>query len=402
MITKRLFERFSASQLSLFTECERKWYNTYILGLKQPSTVAQLFGTTLHSVAEHYLRFGEVSLAQVHVPDGVDGDKVLKVFKAGIPHLPEPPIADVETEITVQADVPGIGYIDALYRDDNQLVILDHKTAKNTRYIPSPDDLKDNIQLNVYGHWASEKYGDDTFKFQHIYYVHGLKKPKSVEVSVEVSANDIAVKWNKYTNTVSEMLTVSKLDEKKVPQNWSACTNYGGCPFVGKCHLTPYMEINVSKDRLIDTLLNPTTEKPKPIETPTRLAPVAINPPASEVKAPKPDERNILEPPTTPEPKRVRTLYIKCYPSKGSGVSPIHYPDLIAPHVQSLCKQYDVPHVSLIGQYGDGYKKLAAMVAHIGWPDEHDAIYINPIRSKGSELILDALICAADKVIEGV
>lgn len=395
MITKRLFERFSASQLGLFTECERKWYNTYILGLKQPSTPAQLFGTTLHSVAEHYLRFGEVSLAQVHVPEGVDGDKVMKVFRAGIPHLPAPPLADVETEITVQADVPGIGYIDALYRDGDRLVILDHKTAKNTRYIPSPDDLRDNIQLNVYGHWATEKYGEDTLKFQHVYYVHGLKNPKSVEVSVEVSAKEIAEKWGQYTSVVSKMLKVSKLDEIEVPQNWSACSNYGGCPFVGKCHLNPYMENDVSKDRLIDTLLSPTGEKPKPIQEPepTRLVP--INPPSkAETVSP--------ETPVQSDPKRVKTLYIKCYPSKGSGVSPIHYPDLISPHVQSLCKQYDVPHVSLIGQYGDGYKKLAAMVAHIGWPDEHDAIYINPIRSKGSELILDALICAADKVIEGV
>jgi|TARA_R110000824_G_scaffold75263_10_gene191104 hypothetical protein len=397
MTSKRLFEHFSASQLSMYSECPRKWYNNYILGMKQPSTLAQLFGTTLHSVAEHYLRFGEVSLDMVHVPDGIDGDRVVDVFRAGVPHLPEPPIADVETEINIQASVPGIGYIDALYRDNGQLVILDHKTAKNTKYIPSPEELKDNIQLNVYGHWAIENYGEDTYIFKHLYYVHGLKKPKSVEVSVEVSADEIEANWSVYENIVSKMVVTSKLDEKEVPQNWSACQNYGGCPFSGKCHLTPYGANNMSKKdtRLIDTLLeSKTSEKPKPI---------AINPPSPSPALPVVKEalpQVIKHHP----PVARRRLFIKCLPTKGpdGSLSFLNYSDLIKPYTDSLCKQYDVPHISLIGQYGDGYKKLAAMIAHVGWPEDQQTIFINPIRSKGSELILDMLIACADEVNEGI
>ena len=395
MKLKRLFERFSASQLGMFSECNRKWYNTYILGQKQPPTPSQQFGIALHSVAEHYLKFGNLVMTNIDFPDGVDRDRVIEVFEAGRKHLPIPPLADVETKIDItDAAVPAVGYIDAIYKGSNdELIILDHKTAKTTRYIPSDFELSENIQMNVYGHWALNKFDVDKLTYKHVYYVN-TSKPKSVTRTVTVSSEHIDKKWRIYQGIVDAMVSCSTLDEKKVRQNWSACQNYGGCPFVGQCHLNPYTERKMGEQRLIDTLLSQTQEKPKPIEK------IAINPPISESKSEPPEPTS--KPAVKQESTQARkTLYIKCLPSKGTA-KPIHYPDLIRPHVESLCKQYDVPHVSLIGQYGDGYKKLAAMIAHVGWPEGHDSIYINPIRSKGAELILDALIACADDVIEGV
>lgn len=80
---------------------------------------------------------------------------------------------------------------------------------------------------------------------------------------------------------------------------------------------------------------------------------------------------------------------------------PLLYSDFVAEHTEALCKQYDVPHLSLVGSYGDGYKQLAAMVAHGGWPDGVTALYIHPQQSKSASHVLDVLVALADEVIKG-
>ena len=166
--------------------------------------------------------------------------------------------------------------------------------------------------------------------------------------------------------------------------------------------------------RLIDQLLR---DKDKPKATSPDLQ--AINPPDEQVTpidpetvlvpeeqvAPVPNTSARLVP--TKEPERAvqqpKVLFIKCLPTKDfqkAFGAPVHYSDLIKPYADQICGQYDVPHLSLAGSYGQGYKDLAALVAQTGWGD-HSAIYVNPMRSKGCEHVLDILVALADVVVEG-
>ena len=49
----------SASQITTFRDCERKWYFEKIVGLTRPSTGSTELGSAVHAVLEGYLR-GEV------------------------------------------------------------------------------------------------------------------------------------------------------------------------------------------------------------------------------------------------------------------------------------------------------------------------------------------------------
>ena len=47
--------RLSASQLSAFRSCRRRWYLRWRLGFEEPSTQAQQDGTDTHLAVEHLL-----------------------------------------------------------------------------------------------------------------------------------------------------------------------------------------------------------------------------------------------------------------------------------------------------------------------------------------------------------
>ena len=168
--------------------------------------------------------------------------------------------------------------------------------------------------------------------------------------------------------------------------------------------------------RLIDQILSGTEPEKKSPKKETNLQ--AVNPPDEVVMPVVPDD---LETTPAAEPARLvptkpsmtsekvvpqlsqnRILFIGCLPSKDFKKvfgEPMHYSDLIRDLTEDICKQYDVPHISMAGSYGEGYKQLAARVAQNGWGDR-PCIYINPMRSKGCEHVLDILVALADVVME--
>ena len=398
---RRPLTHVSASQVQLFRDCPRKWYTTYVLGHFQPSTPSQELGTAIHTVAENYLQHG------IEPPESKPGD----IFKLGLPYLPAPGTGVVEGSILMEdGKVPVKGFVDFLYHaDDGTPIILDHKTTSSKRWMKAPHELALNIQMNTYARWCLTQHPDtERIILRHLYY--GTRSKFSELVEVSVKAESVYSIWNDIEATISQMIEAHAKGEKEAVQRISSCSAYGGCPFQNRC----WTKEKITMPRLIDQILSGQTPKPKKAKPDTNLQ--SVNPPDEEVMPIVPDDLPEALPATKatssvrliptkyPEMgKPPKILFIKCLPSKDYSKrfgEPKHYSDIIKDYAADICEAYDVPHLSMAGSYGDGYKQLAAKVAQNGWGDT-SCIYINPMRSKGCDHVLDVLVALADIVVEG-
>jgi len=401
---RRPMTHVSASQIQLFRDCPRKWYTTYVLGHFQPSTPSQELGKQIHTVAENYLQHA------IEPPPSKAGE----IFKLGLPHLPPPKTGVVEggfEEVIGASPVPIKGFIDFLYEsEDGTPIILDHKTTSSKRWMKAPHELALNIQMMTYARWYLT-HNPDTERviLQHLYY--GTRSSFSQLVEVSVGSDAVRSVWSDIEATIARMVLAHGKEECDAVQRISSCSAYGGCPFQNRC----WTQEKKTMPRLIDEILAGNTPKKTSKKNPTNLQ--AVNPPDEEVMPVVPDDLEAQsQPPTrllptkpsvkeTPQPleRAPRILFIRCLPSKDYEErfgKPLHYSDLIRPYSEDICEQYDVPHLSMAGSYGEGYKQLATKVAQNGWGDS-PCIYINPMRSKGCEHVLDILVALADVVVEG-
>jgi len=401
----------SASQIQMFIDCPRKWYLTYVLGMKQPATAAQILGTAIHTEAENYLKF------QIE-PDV--STKAGLIFSRGISLLPEPKQCVVEHgfETTIGGSpIPIKGFIDVYYQTDDEFVVLDHKTSSSKQWIKSEAELAINPQLITYAAYAFENLWDgDTVTVSHVYY--GTKQNFSERVDVLLQREFVFQVWADLVLSIEKMLKCHSETENNVRQNLISSSNYGGCEFRSRC-LAPQKEnVNMTQSTLDLLLQKADANKSQPVKKTKQdvVLKASINPPEGdeeiipitepsveevETVLPSPD----LTPKSAPLTKTQRWLFVKCFPSKDLRKTlgdVTNYADLIAPISKSICEQYDVPHISMVGQYGDGYKLLAAAVAKQGWSTDYPCIYINPIESKGSEHVMDVLIALADVVVKGM
>lgn len=411
----------SASQIQLYMDCPRKWYNTYVLGMRQPSTPAQILGTDIHTQAENFLKFGIE-------PD--QSKKAGQIFSRGIHLLPKPKECVVEHGFECKvggSSLPIKGFIDVYYQEGFEFIILDHKTSSSKRWIKSEAELAINPQLITYAAYAFENLWDeDDITVSHVYY--GTKQSFSQRVDVRLTRHSVFQLWRNVVEVIDEMVACHAKNEYDVRQKFSSCSMYGGCEFQSRC-ATPQKENQDMTQGTLDALLRKadSKSKKKPSKGKDTVLTPAINPPEADeqvipIEQTSLDDQEIVtitepsvedvpvetKPYAVPSPKAKskvsRVLFIKCFPSKdlnGKYGKVQLYSDLVAPIQKAICEQYDVPHISLVGQYGDGYKMVAAAVAQQGWSEDHPTLYINPIESKGSEHVLDVLIALADEVIKG-
>jgi hypothetical protein len=238
----------SASQIERFRRCNRKWWWKYVAGISEPTDPAAALGKTVHDVAEHWLR--DESL------DDLD-QRAVRIFLPGRPFLPEPPIDpdDVEQWIGLpdicepfgdnpdgQAldtpVIPLVGRVDLIEKRDGLTCITDHKTTSNKYYARSEEQLKTNIQAVVYGKAVFEALPSElVVRFRHVYYL--TRGPaRSWEVGVNLHRAHVDKHFGGIVETLREMRDVQRETEAaKAPHNPTACDDYGGCPFRGRCRL---------------------------------------------------------------------------------------------------------------------------------------------------------------------
>lgn len=414
------YKHGSASQFETFASCEMKWFFEKIRGFETPAGDAAILGKKVHDALENFSRHGIEPN-----PETKEG----KIALQGIEFLPDRSEFDLHVEEGFHTQigssaVPVKGFIDLYWRDGDRLTILDHKTTSSKRWMKSKAELSTNTQLVTYAQYAFENLTDsDKVTVSHVYY--GTKSKFSERIDVEMERETTSLLWANIEARIERMVELSTKDESDCRKNFEACGMYGGCPHRTRCFgETNTKEKNVTQ-RLLDDLLKrasaPETPKEKVEDVLNKVEgvlnkveDVLINPPSDEEVIPI-TEPSVVENVTVTQPKKKsvkpqtsgkkRVLFIRAYPSKD--IQKIfgevtNYSDIVAPYQRAVCEQYDVPHISLAGQYGDGYKQVAALVAQQGWSLDTPCIYVNPMRSKGAEHILDVLVALADIVVEGV
>ncbi|MGA1752129.1 MAG: RecB family exonuclease [Pontimonas sp.] len=375
----------SASQISTFRECPRKWYFDKVVKLPRTSTSATELGSRVHAVLEAYLR-GEV--------ESIDtSDEVGQIAASGLEYLP--PVSSVlEIERSLEGDmalddapVPVQGYVDVIDAQNNE--ILDHKTTSSQRYIKTQKELRDNVQMIMYATAYLRRFPQESHvTLTHIYY--GTKKRWSKKVSVKVSREHVEAQWTAIKETITQMIEVSRADNAgDAPTCYEACDNYGGCPYRGQCFRAPSYLPHTDTE---NTPTQPTQETTNMsnMSRDERLRALGGTPTQTPPQ-PQPQSYNAQRP-------AARVLYIGCFPMKGATNPPLNAVDALAPIVEELCRSFNVPHLGVV-DYGKGWSALAATLADRGWPANVSAIYLDPI-SKEYEHIASVLSAQADVVIK--
>lgn len=248
-MSRRTWDRTSASQHSAFQRCQRYWYFGWIERVPRITSPAQQRGKDIHTEGEHYLLTGELR-------DSEYTELRLNYrpyVEAVVPHLPPPQHPDliIEHELWLPAieGVSWLGYIDIGFSGVDPLVIRDIKSTSNFRYAKTPKELSEDIQVLSYARWAYEvaSYAGE-IDLGHIYVKTEKrvvrKRPKTKLVSCIVSQDHVNEIWEREMVTVEKMLAASNAKSAHdLPPTTTACGMYGGCPFRERCGITSEMTV---------------------------------------------------------------------------------------------------------------------------------------------------------------
>ncbi len=277
--------RWSASQVSNFEECPRKWFFDKIEKRPRVEKLATYFGSIFHEFREEYFHTGkqpdEKAIPQEKVQKvaadiqrlQLDKGNALKtahetlkdaakLAKLGLVHLPMPQMfvnkGDIERKLTPKTSVGQVvGYIDFFLPDQGAVgywprevqwhptngvpLVGDHKSTAGKKYIKTIEDLAyKDPQPALYGKAALDWTGSNVVDFLWHYNVKKGKK-EAVPVRFRLPKDHIEDRFGKTEETARKMLSIFDSGGTKaqdVEPNPSACDNYGGCPHREYCPLS--------------------------------------------------------------------------------------------------------------------------------------------------------------------
>lgn len=223
---------FSATQLTLFLACKRKYFYQYVLGIKPPQKASAALGENYHKQIERYYKEGKEP----------EEDRVALALVG----LPEPgPDVKVEgryTEILAPA-VKFTGAIDLQdLRDRTHPVVWDHKSTSDFQYAKTDHELARDPQMMAYA-WKviSENPGATQVTVRHNYIrtkgaVVAPRRPQATVDRAHVGRERIAA-----LKTMKRMLSLRVIQNAtEVEPDGQAkgeCNKYGGCYFRDRCFL---------------------------------------------------------------------------------------------------------------------------------------------------------------------
>jgi len=291
---------YSASQISTYRLCARRWYYEKIAKLPQPIKPGTELGTQMHALLEKYVELGERTDEPIleQVWDSELMKSVLALSKDQV---------HVESECTFVMNGKRVnGRIDLCWREGRTMYILDHKTTKDFRYAKKPDEALSDPQTLVYAHWAFQDPDVDTVIFIY-HYIRTVKPTAPRIVRIQHSRETISPLLDGMDADMTEMARLRDLPETSAPQNTDACWAFGGCPFRERCfsvsmtgtigQMVTQTNTSSTENAMNPTDLNsflsglpvPTAQNPSPAAQPSKpSAPVATAPETpKEPEAPK-------------------------------------------------------------------------------------------------------------------
>jgi hypothetical protein len=258
----------SATQISLWRECQRKYGFSYILKIRSPATPSQELGTQVDTYQlQPYLSKGRP--LDLDTPAG-------KIAKSALEFLPPPIPMGGPPDMSLQAKavLPSpqgpwdyVGYLDLWLPSgglpgisDGLVTVGDFKTTKDFRWMKTGDVLATDPQAVIYNTWAMRTTGARTVRNRWLY----LKTvPTAVGGKYSARASDLIVgAQHVYEQFMAVEATAAEIHaalEKapdisgpsdpaygealeyvlSLPPTTDACSNFGGCPHQHACNLSP-------------------------------------------------------------------------------------------------------------------------------------------------------------------
>lgn len=264
--TKVALTYVSATQISTYRLCPRKWGYRKLDRIQAPPNKYAAAGTAIHKLIEAWLVHG--TAIPVDTPHG-------KMAMPGLKHLPAPKTAEVEKEMKIftDDDIVYVLKIDVTQPFDGNLIrVWDHKTTSDFKWAKTPAKLAVDEQAIIYATAVImaffETTKDQTYEdapappieMNWVYYRRSESKPGSKKVQLRVlpsggaELDDEEVKAGRLTYSYVEkqfgMIHETALELKRhqelghkakdLPYDIEGCNAFGGCPYRGDpCKLTP-------------------------------------------------------------------------------------------------------------------------------------------------------------------
>jgi hypothetical protein len=259
--------RFSHSGAKTFAACNSRWWFQKHLGLREPSTQANLDGLAIHLLLEIWVLRGIWLKPGTH-KDGRDDvlvthDHIRRAQNAaaGSP-LPGQGQAEQWVEnlvaydgvlgqmrfagaidwnmVATAADAPDLKWLPEEFHGFEGLIVEDYKTKKyrDGSYGPmTSDELQRDTQGRLYGYGASKMNGlsgDVLFLHNNIFRVGN---PAHQLVGAIMPWQDIEATWEAQAPIAAQMIETSRITtQDDVPANLGYCNSFGRlCPFASKC-----------------------------------------------------------------------------------------------------------------------------------------------------------------------
>lgn len=274
----------SPSQIESYQKCNRLWFFKSVMRLPEVQKGNQALGSGVHLILEVADRVAkgemprpgyEYNPADIPDLDQEGWGKATALATLMVPMIPRSRNgARVlrETKITLDTYEGGptmVGYMDLgvppgigwpeLLIPDTAAIVGDYKTTSDFRYMKTPEELADSVQMMTYAKWAIEdlpgaiaNLGTDPFESPkgsgQIYLAHlyGRTKPPFTKASIRhsvacVTPDQINAKWEKTLDIVRQMDQDARAsdaqDVKATGVINDHCNAYGGCAYRDRCGL---------------------------------------------------------------------------------------------------------------------------------------------------------------------
>ena len=227
--------RSSASQVSTFELCPRKWAFKKIEQVPDPGNRFSSLGKEVHALLEAWFTSGEV-------PD--HETRAGRIARAILTQLPPPQTPGIEVEQEIRTSLGGVpfkGFVDLRILEGRDVpFVSDHKTTSGLQWAKSPDDLVSDVAATIYAADAMSATMIKTADLQWTYATTRGKTIHTLPVCRRVTFDEILPRLEKTANAARTMREIFEAKPKalEVPYDAAGCEAFGGCPYRDRCNLT--------------------------------------------------------------------------------------------------------------------------------------------------------------------
>jgi hypothetical protein len=209
----------------------------------------------MHAVLERWLEYGtppvldeyETSTGGAKVPTA--RCQAGRTAVSGLGLIPPPLHAQVEIGLTLpyRDGVTYTGRVDytAGYTraSGGHVIVGDHKSIGSLARAKTHDELREDPQWIIYGHWAAEHYEVERVTGEWVYYQRTTQRRQrgiARKVTISASRSELADKFAEQHERKSLPIVQARRTGALPPRNLGSCHLFPphGCPYQRECHAT--------------------------------------------------------------------------------------------------------------------------------------------------------------------